>query len=38
MMFNKTSLKITYKKKLNHEPSGSIEMAYKYLACKFFLQ
>ena len=25
-------------KKLNHEPSASTEMAYKYLTCQFFLQ
>ena len=36
MMFNKNFLKITSKKKLNHKPSGSTEMAHKYLACQFF--
>ena len=35
MMLNKNFLKITLKK-LNHKPSGSTEMAHKYLACQFF--
>ena len=35
MMFNKTPLKITCKKKLNPEPSGSTEMTYKHLPSQF---
>ena len=34
-MFNKNFLQITLKK-LNHKPSGSTEIAHKYLACQFF--